>query len=35
MVLKQFVGLQSTLNTQDMHKPLLCNASEQKTTLKA
>lgn len=35
MILQQFVGLQSTLDIQDMHKPLLCDASEQKTTLKA
>lgn len=26
----KFAGLQSTLNTHDMHKPLLCNISEQK-----
>lgn len=30
MVLQQFVGLQSTLNTYNVHKPLLCNVSEQK-----
>lgn len=30
MVLQQIVGVQSTLNIYDVHKPLLCNVSEQK-----
>lgn len=30
MVLQLFVGLQSTRNTHEVHKSLLCNVSEQK-----